>query len=136
MIRWLLLLFLLVGCTPQRPLEDRSPAGSSSLTKAQAVAIASAQGPWTYVAPTGSMAPVIDSGCVLMLEVYTGQKLFKGDILLHQPKDFNGTICHRAVEIGEDAVYISGDNNTWPDGWIQKSTLKYRVVGILFTQRS
>ena len=136
MIRWLLLLVLLLtSCTKQRPLEDRSPAGSSSLTKAQAVAIASAQGPWTYVAPTGSMAPVIDSGCVLMLEVYTGQRLHAGDILLHQPDGFNGTICHRVVEVGEDAVYMSGDNNMWPDGWIKLSTVRYRVVGIIFTKR-
>jgi len=127
------------GCAPQRPKEDRTPAGSSALTKAQAGALAAHyatlhRGSWCHVAPTGSMAPVIDSRSVLLLEPYTGQPIHAGDIVCFDRGD-NPNVCHRVVEVRGDSFYISGDNNQWPDGWHKLTAIKHRVAGIIFTQR-
>jgi hypothetical protein len=127
------------GCAPQRPKEDRSPAGSSSLTKADAASLAATYATrhgaaWAYVAPTGSMAPVIDSRSVLLLEPYVGQPILAGDIVCFDRGDVS-SVCHRVIEVKDDAFYVSGDNNTWPDGWFKLTTIKHRVAGIIFTQR-
>jgi hypothetical protein len=129
----------LCACVPQRAKEDQTPAGSSRLTKADAGALAAIYaakhgGFWCNVAPTGSMAPVIDSRSVLLLEPYAGQPLNAGDIVCFDRGD-NPNVCHRVVEVKDGAFYVSGDNNKWPDGWHKLAAIKYRVAGIIFTAR-
>jgi hypothetical protein len=132
--------FFGIGCSKQRPLEDQTPAGSSSLSVEQAkriVAFASLSvpnGAFCEVAPTGSMAPVIDSRSVLLLERYIGQRLNVGDIVIFDRGDIH-SVCHRVVEIKQDAFYVSGDNNRNSDGWHKLSSIKHRVVGVIYTQR-
>lgn len=133
-----LALAVVAGCG-KRPREDRSPAGSSALTKADAALLAGIygslyRGTWANVAATGSMAPSIDSRSVLLLEPYTGQKINAGDIVCFDRGDAPN-VCHRVIEVKGAAFYVSGDNNKWPDGWHQLTTIKHRVAGIIFTQR-
>lgn len=132
---------LIAGCGRKRSAEDISPAGSSSLTMDQAKFMASIvalsmqpRGYVSTVAPTGSMAPVIDSRSVLILEKYIGQKLNVADIVCFDRGDAPN-VCHRIVEIKDDAFYVSGDNNKWPDGWFKLSVIKHRVAGIIYSQR-
>lgn len=143
-MRYLLTLLwalLLTGCqtTGLRPLEDRTPAGSSSMSKLDAAAIAGDYvrlygGTLGNVSPTGSMAPVLDSRSLLLLEPYHGQQLHVGDIVVYDRGD-QPNVVHRIVEIRGDAFYVSGDNNQWPDGWFKLSAIKYRVAGVLYTAR-
>lgn len=129
----------LQGCGKQRAKEDQTPAGSSALTKADAATLAQSyaarhRAAWAYVAPSGSMAPVIDSRSVLLLEPYTGQPINVGDIVCFDRGD-NPNVCHRVIEVKDGAFYVSGDNNQWPDGWHKLTTIKHRVAGIIFTRR-
>ena len=143
------LLVLVVGClllgsdSPGQEMrqEDRRPAPSSSLSKAEACALGvqwklSNPGRRDYceVANTGSMAPVLDSRCVLLLEKSSASDLRKNDISIYQ-RGANSTICHRVVEVRPDGVLFEGDNNRGSDGWIPPDRILWRVVSIIFTQR-
>ena len=123
----------LFGCGKR---EEYNPAATSSLTSKEAETyaklIASSHGwKWCKVEPTGSMVPVFDSGSILVLEPVTvGLQVFTGDIL----RDRKG-VTHRAREVKGDTVYISGDNNLWPDGWRKLSEFEYRVAAVIYARR-
>lgn len=128
-----------------RPRELDNPAGSSSYTRqqvnAEAVqwAVRSPERSWSSVAPTGSMAPTLDSGSVLLLEKVTGLDLRPGDIAIYTKtgsEEF--AACHRVREVSKTgAALFTGDNNrgTSPDGWIHNNRIRWRVAGILYTKR-
>jgi hypothetical protein len=135
--------FALVGCGPSSntPKEDVNPAPSSSVTKEQAKAL----GFWWVigdpnnritgdVTPTASMIPYVDSRSILFLEKYTGQKLYVGDIVMFDRGDAKN-VLHRIKDIKDGHVYMSGDNNMYPDGWFPLSAIKYRLAGQIYTQR-
>jgi signal peptidase I len=136
------LLAIVIGCLAacaKRSKEDQAPAGSSSMTRAEAESLAALYalrtgGSWAFVGPTGSMAPVIDSHSVLLLERYKGQKIVAGDIVVFDRGDVPN-VCHRVVEVKDDAFYVSGDNNQWPDGWFKLTRIQHRVAGVLYTER-
>lgn len=121
--------------------EDARPAPSSSLSKADALALASL---WKQTSPqtrdycevgaTGSMAPVLDSRSILLLERITASDLRKNDISIYV-HSAELTTCHRVLDVRPEGVLFSGDNNSENDGWIQPDRVRWRVVGILFTRR-
>jgi hypothetical protein len=136
----LVVVMLLTACAKK---EDLSPSATSSISKERAVLDAqawvlrdSAKRSTITVADTGSMAPVIDSRSVLLLEPVSGQNLLSGDIAIYDNLN-GGTRCHRVREVSETGVLFTGDNNrgTQPDGWIAHSRIRWRVAGILYSKR-
>ena len=131
---------LFSGCATIRPLEDRAPAPSSSFDKAKVksdAALWALTGPgrkWSEIAPTGSMAPLMDSRSVALFEVYTGQPLYVGDWVVFDRGDVPN-VLHRISEIKGDYLYISGVNVPRSDGWFHKSRVKLRVAGVLYSTR-
>jgi hypothetical protein len=86
-------------------------------------------------ADTGSMKPVFDKGSngIRVVPDSEGQ-INVGDIVSY---DFNGMlIVHRVVEKGVDSegVYfvVQGDNNSFSDGKIRFSQIKYVTVGVIY----
>jgi hypothetical protein len=136
----LFLALALTGCGPLKPKEERNPAPSSNLTKAEATALAHLYcatkplGSFGYIATTGSMAPFLDSRTVVLYEPYTGGALHEGDIVVFDRGD-SPNVIHRVIEARGDSVFISGDNNHHPDGWFPRTSIRLRVVGLLFTAR-
>lgn len=140
-----ILLLFLAGCAkrPAEPSrESRNPPPSSSYPMAQVDHDAAewvARDPaWRHklpVAGTGSMLPMFGKNSVLLLERTDGD-VTEGDVALYEKTDNSGTIVHRAVAIGDTAVIFSGDNNHGSDGWISKTRIRWRVAGILYSQRS
>lgn len=131
---------LLAGCGKR---EDINPAPSSSIAHAQAMSDAAmwamshpARRSFTTVLPTGSMAPVLDSRSVLLLEPAKGGELQVGDIAIYE-EGGGKTICHRVRLVKPNAVLFTGDNNDSlrPDGRIANDRIRWRVAGILFTER-
>lgn len=122
--------------------EDRKPAPSSSLSKAEAIALGNLwkqtdpqKRDFCLVSNSGSMAPVLDSRSVLLLEKATAADLRKNDISIYH-RDTGPTVCHRVVEVGATSVLFDGDNNRASDGWIPADRIRWRVVSIIFTRRS
>lgn len=136
----LVVIMLLTACSKK---EDLAPTATSSISKDRALLDAQA---WALrdpsnrtlvsVADTGSMAPVIDSRSVLLLEPATGADLVGGDIALYDDLK-GGTRCHRVREVSATAILFTGDNNrgTQPDGWIANGRIRWRVAGILYSKR-
>lgn len=144
MLRLLLIptLLLLTACGPSsaQPREDANPAPSASSTIHEAqgnAAVWSALKPGrTYMrtASSGSMVPYLDSRSVLLLEPATAADLRPGDVGLYD--DLRGGLTvHRVKEVRPDAVYFSGDNNRESDGWISAERVRWRVAGILYSNR-
>jgi hypothetical protein len=80
------------------------------------------------IANTKSMFPTLDDNCLVILEPTDTQTIFnKNDIVL-----FGENILHRIENVDGDIVFIRGDNTTHPDGFIKKSSIRYRVVIILY----
>jgi hypothetical protein len=121
--------------------EDIRPAPSSSLSKSDALSLAmlwKQTNPlardYCEVGPTGSMAPVLDSRSILLLERITAADLKKNDISIYV-HSAESTTCHRVIDIRPGSVLFEGDNNHEPDGWIPSDRVRWRVVAIIFTQR-
>lgn len=122
--------------------EDANPAPSSSATKAVVMQDAEK---WMQRAPTlrsycetlpsGSMLSLFGSNAILLLERSNGSDLTVGDIALYAQTMSDGTISHRVREVSPTAILCSGDNNDTSDGWIAKSRVRWRVAGILYSQR-
>jgi signal peptidase I len=120
--------------------EDVKAAPSSSISLAVAHADASA---WAMradgrssvaVVGTGSMRPYFWQNSVLLLERVQSSALTVGDIAMYERN--GGNVVHRVVEVGANgAVLFSGDNNNASDGWIEASRIKWRVAGIIYSQR-
>lgn len=145
-------LVCLCGCAKTREQGADNPAPSASATKQQAVAVASL---WATLAPnrsycevstTASMLPVFDSASVLLLEKATAADLKVNDIATYTvATDGTGdaTITHRVKDVQPDGVLFEGDNNVpsvlnpgSSDGYIAPKRIRWRVAGILFSQRS
>ncbi len=121
--------------------EQKRPAPSSSLTKSEALQIGArwkqtnpAQRSYCEVNPTGSMVPILDSRCVLLLERVSADQLRKNDISIYMRGD-DVTICHRVMDVRNGAVLFEGDNNPRSDGWVTSERILWRVTAIIFTQR-
>ena len=138
---------LLGGCgqpitEPSRDSHKSPPSSSYTLTTvrydaARWVAQDPARRSWVNVAPTGSMLPMFGDNCVLLLERSDGTDLHVGDVALYDREDRRGTISHRVRLIGDTAVIFTGDNNpgNGSDGWIAKSRIRWRVAGVLYSDR-
>lgn len=136
-------LFMLLSCTSK---EDVRPAPSSSMTKAEALTFAREH--WVKFAPgntycdvaaTGSMVPMFDSRSVLLLEPVTTAQLTAHDIANYATApDGTGpdSITHGVTLVEGGAFIAEGDSNrNVNDGFIAGKRLRYRVAGILYTQR-
>ena len=135
-----LLALLLGGCASlDVPLEDRNPAPSSSVTKVQAqfdAGVWAFGGParaWSGVSPTGSMAPFIDSRSIVLYEAFDG-RVNVGDWVYFDRGDVPN-VLHRVVDVTATHVFIASVNTRGSDGWFPKSAIKYRVAGVLYTER-
>jgi hypothetical protein len=134
------ILCVLSGCSPNVAKEDRNPAPSSSYDKPTVLADA---GLWAVlrpgraiseIAPTGSMAPLMDSRSVALYEVYTGQTLYKGDWIVFDRGDVPN-VLHRIDDVTSTHVHVAGVNNALPDGWFPFSKVKLRVAGVLYSSK-
>ncbi len=121
--------------------EQKRPAPSSSLTKSEAMQIGArwkqtnpALRSYCEVQPTGSMVPILDSRCVLLLERVSAGQLRKNDISIYMRGD-DVTICHRVMDVRNGGVLFEGDNNPRSDGWVAPDRILWRVTAIIFTQR-
>lgn len=126
-----LLIALLAGCSRQ---ETPSPAATSSLTEAAALALAgrisqSVYPPLSFgsVLPTGSMRPTLDEHSVILFEPYLGQLLRRGDII----EFYRGPsrVLHRVIEVRATGVITRGDANELPDPFVPYSAVSRRYVG-------
>jgi len=135
---FLALFLFLFGCAP-KDKESHNPAPSSSLSKVSAEFLA-----YSIIArddklilvdisATGSMLPILDSSTIVVCEKYNGKALRLNDIVVYDRGD--KLIIHRIKELRENSVFIVGDNNKFSDGWIDKKTIKYRVVALFFTNK-
>jgi hypothetical protein len=143
-MRLLPLLLLLVGCAgvdvKRITTEHSNPAPSSSLTRAEAIAMGEAwftsdklNRRYIEVRPTSSMVPLYDSRTILLVERVNGPVL-KGQSLLFDRPDVPGDlVCHGAQKVEADRVYISGLNVLHPDGWVPLSAVFWRVSVALYT---
>ena len=86
---------------------------------------------WAYVAPTGSMSPVITERSVLLFVKYTGQKLRNGAVVVFDRTDAPNCV-HVVCDQTATDVYMSGWNNRLSDGWFSKDKIKGIVVGQLY----
>ena len=135
-----LLTLLLTSCAPKRD-EDIRPAPSGSQSHEQAVIDGYAWARRVHgrsimtVADTSSMAPVLDSRTVLLVEPSNGTDLKSNDIAIWQHN--SGTlIVHRVIEVNARGyVLFNGDNNHGSDGWVAPEKVRFRVVGLLFSAR-
>ena len=135
---------LMFGCS-NKTVEQMNPAPSSSLTLQQATDLAKLDtmvisgGSYSPVSATGSMLPLFDSHSMLVWEPTPPlASLLVGDIVsadegaLGQPKYF----CHKIekIDLSNQAVWISGANNIWPDGWIPYAKLHGRLMAIIYSK--
>lgn len=137
----LLLPFLTLSCGQRQAREDANPAPSSYSTRIDALFAA---GNWAdldranrnvcEVRPTGSMAPAFDSRSILLRERVRASDLRAGDWASYLTTD--GTdVTHKVVEVRPGGILFDGINNNQSDGWIPPDRVRWRVAGILFTQR-
>jgi len=125
-----------------RHQESRNPAPSSFMTMTEArqignlwVAMKPGQRAIRFIAPTGSMLPIFDSRCILLVEKVTIADLRVNDIVEYERVD-GLMVMHRVAAISDSAVIFSGDNNTRHDGWVSASRIRWRVAVIMYTQRT
>lgn len=141
-VSFLILPLATLSCGQRQAREDVNPAPSSYATRADALAVASI---WVMrdpanrnaceVRPTGSMAPAFDSRSILLREkLLRLEDLRAGDWGSYLTDD--GTdVTHKVIEVRPGGVLFDGINNNRSDGWIAPERIKYRIAGILFTQR-
>lgn len=123
------------------PKEVARPAATSSFSKQEIVQFASE---WVNADPenrllgkpmaTGSMVPLMDSKCVLILERVTDKTiLFESDICSYE-KDDEKKVLHRIRKIEGDIITFRGDSNLKDDPYeIHRADVQWRVVGIFYT---
>lgn len=132
------------GCGPQGAKEQLRPAPSSSLTRAdwlnsrvlEAWVTSRPDRTWALVAPTGSMAPYIDSKSILLIEPVTDTKTLRPGDVAHYVRQDGTRVVHTVREVNSrGAVLFSGDNNagTSSDGWIESNRVWGRTAAVLNT---
>jgi signal peptidase I len=134
-----ILLVASAGCE-NLPPEQHRPAGSSSMTRSDAILFAAIA--WASAHPdrrsfgpvssTGSMLPSFDSRSILLLERLEAPPL-PGDILSVNEGPGRENIGHRVRFVKKGWVWLEGDNNHFPDGWYSVDHINWRVAGILYT---
>lgn len=129
------LLLLLAGCVAW-PAEQTEFIHVNSRGEAMKLAAdwqTSAPGrTWTTAgACCGSMRPALYGGEILLIEIYTGQPLTAGKMAIFYRADGQVTTVHRVIEANGRAVYFSGDNNQYSDGWIPLSSVRAVVVRVV-----
>lgn len=84
------------------------------------------------VLPTGSMEPVLNENCVLLVKTIPFQQLKIGDIILFERKD--GVIVHRIIAFSDSRRYVAtkGDANASSDTtYVTEENYQGVVVGII-----
>jgi signal peptidase I len=81
-----------------------------------------------------SMEPALHNGDIIGVTNFDPRIVKVGDIVVY---DTGRSIltCHRVERIYHDEhgiwLYIAGDNNIWPDGWISASKVRFSVTRVL-----
>ena len=75
------------------------------------------------VAFTGSMRPWIRGGELVVLEPYGEQLLHPGMVLVFYRGADTPRCIHLVADVTDKAVYMTGINNRYSDGWIPKSKI-------------
>jgi hypothetical protein len=83
------------------------------------------------VAFTGSMRPWLVGGELVVMEPYHGQPLAKGDPLVFNRDDGTLSVLHMVASVNERAVYMTGINNRYSDGWHPLSSVRYIVREVI-----
>lgn len=65
-----------------------------------------------------SMAPYLHGGDLVLLEPYTGQPLKAGEVVSYYMSAEYPRVLHMVCDVNTRAVYITGTNNHWSDGWV------------------
>jgi hypothetical protein len=136
-------LLFLPSCSKfNQPEENINPAAKSDYSKATVMADAEN---WRKIDPikrhvaviadTGSMLRVFDSRSIALIEtIGPNDSLNIGDIIAYSnPAVASTLISHRLIEIDGDTLVFKGDNNQFPDPLVQRSAVRSRIVGILYT---
>ena len=129
----LLALATLVGCGWPEPRFEKIIA-----TKAERDALVSEwrKGTLHIVSHcTGiSMEPHIDcKKSTLLQEIYYGQDLFVGDVVVFDRGDIP-LVQHTIADMNETSVYMSGDNNRYSDGWFPKSKIRFILRKVIVVE--
>lgn len=143
----MLVLFTGISCSKSPEQANPSPHSSYTYERAREMAnLVSITTPGSRiggVAPTGSMLPTFDSKSWLIWEQLPPlAELGVGDVIsADEGLIYNGQptlVCHaiEKIDLKNQAVWIAGVNNTWPDGWIPYSKLHGRLAGIIYSQRA
>jgi hypothetical protein len=88
------------------------------------------------ITPTSSMTPLLDSRSIALLEAYRpDDPIFVGDVICFNRGDAPN-VQHRVEGVTKTHVYVSGWNNPRADGWFPKTTIKYKLAGVLYSRRN
>lgn len=76
----------------------------------------------TYVVLSGSMAPAIPTGSVLIALPVSPTSLKVGDVIVYNRSDVSESVTHRIVQVNDDVAgkpsfITKGDANSTPDSW-------------------
>ena len=130
MKKLLAIFLLLVATAPAMPAVER-------LSSARAAAVSHAwSGPLRVLGiagNTGSMRPYITGGETLLCDVYYGQPILRGDLLVFDRGD-HPRVLHEATAVNPRAVYMSGLNNRYSDGWFPNHKVRLIVRRVIRVQ--
>lgn len=96
------------------------------------------------VANTNSMEPIFDDNSLVIMETLNEnllktQPLTEGDIIIYR-NSAGLSIIHRLTTrgtfLGKPAWLVKGDNNYFPDGWVQDRQITERLVGVLYGRQN
>jgi len=86
------------------------------------------------VSHTGSMRPWLNGGELVALAPYRGGYLAPGTVVVFDRGD-HPRVIHMVVHDNGRAIYITGINNRWSDGWVSRAAIKSVLVEVIKAPR-
>lgn len=131
----ILAIILCAGCAPVDPPAPSASYGIDEVRLDAGAWVTRKPGRvWTHVAATGSMLPLLDERCIALYEQYVGQVLSNGDVIYVERSAGLAPTLHAITAQNTDSVRTSG-LNVRSDGWVKKSAIRYRLAGVLYSER-